>query len=121
MVPSHRACGYRRRLCSLSGYWNGLNQEDLLRATLGSDEDKVMAGGTPANPAAPEGPDGYLSSSVRLFAAGSALFPIIGRALIKKSYSRPRLWAASTKSWPGEPRPTLPRQQPGRVRESALG
>lgn len=49
MVPSHRACRYRRRLCSLSGYWNGLNQEDLLRATLGSDEHKVVAG-SPGQP-----------------------------------------------------------------------
>ena len=79
MVPSHRACGYRRRLCSLSGYWNGLNQEDLLRATLGSDEDKVMAGGTPANPAAPEGPDGSLSSSVRLSPQALLSFRLLER------------------------------------------
>jgi hypothetical protein len=41
----------RRRRCSLSGYWKGLFEEELLLTTLGGKEDKVMAGGTPANPA----------------------------------------------------------------------
>jgi hypothetical protein len=51
MVPSHRACGFRRRRCSLSGIWMGLVLDESLLATRGVIKDKVMAGGTPANPA----------------------------------------------------------------------
>jgi hypothetical protein len=41
----------RARGCSLSGIRMGFVLDEFLQATNGSGEDKVMAGGTPANPA----------------------------------------------------------------------
>jgi hypothetical protein len=49
MVPSHRRAGWRRRACSLSGEVGIF--EELLLATPGVIEHKVMAGETPATPA----------------------------------------------------------------------
>src|SRR5450759_1771008 len=68
MVPSHRASAAPRR-CSLSGIPMGLIEDYLLQATLRSDENKVMAGGTPANLAT-------LAQAARRLRRGAALFPV---------------------------------------------
>jgi hypothetical protein len=50
MVPSHRACGFAACAALFPAYrWDYLNY--LLLAPSGVVRDKVMAGGTPANPA----------------------------------------------------------------------
>ena len=62
MVPSARNAAVRMgltecsggrfaRACSLSGYWMGLFWKGLSSPRTGMVRDKVMAGGTPANPA----------------------------------------------------------------------
>jgi len=50
MVPPHRRA-LRARLLLLR-YIDGINSEFVLLAVLGDIGNKVMAGGTPANPAA---------------------------------------------------------------------
>ena len=56
MVPSHRQLGFAEVAALFPGDWIF---EEFLLATLGDIGDKVMAGGTPANPATPVG--GYPS------------------------------------------------------------
>src|SRR5450759_4244033 len=49
-VSSHRACGFAAGSALLPGI--GFTKNWFLNATIWSEENKVMAGGTPANPAA---------------------------------------------------------------------
>jgi hypothetical protein len=49
-VPSHRRVGFADAAALLPGI--GLIKNQFLQATIGSSWNKVMAGGTPANPAA---------------------------------------------------------------------
>ena len=66
MVPSAREAALRMgltecsggrfaRACSLSGYWKGFILEKFSSPRPGVVRDKVMAGGTPANPATLDG------------------------------------------------------------------
>jgi hypothetical protein len=50
-VLSHRACGFAAGSALTPGI--GLITNWFLHATIGDIKDKVMAGGTPANPATP--------------------------------------------------------------------
>jgi hypothetical protein len=56
MVLTDCIGGRCARACSSSGISMGLNSEQFLQAELGNIEDKVMAGGTPANTAAMASP-----------------------------------------------------------------
>ena len=51
MVPSHRACGFAAGAALFPVYRYGFIEEEFPLATLRVVGDKVMVGGTPANPA----------------------------------------------------------------------